>query len=1059
MGNVLKFGAGKFGASAMAVALVTMTGLSVVAQSTPAFATPPIILVAPIDLGRAAPFAVLAGASVGNTATGPVTIVRGDLGVFVASGAVTGFPPGLVNGTQHASGATAVVNAHTDLLAAYTAAAGRPSNFALAPDLLGLTLFPGVHTYAGAVANTGTVTLDGGGQANAVFIFQIGAAFSAAASSHVVLTNGTQAKNVFWQVNGAGAIGATSDFAGTMMTAAAIGVGANSLFNGRALAETGAITTNSDQFYSGPPAITITGGATVNTADNTPTISGTTTVDTPATVTVTIGAQTLPATVQSDGTWTVTAASLANAAYTVNAVATDAVGNIGTATQSMTVDITPPVVTITGGAVRVTNDPTPTVDGTTDVGAGSLVTVTINGSPLTTLVQPNGTWNVTPPLLADGSSSVVVTVHDLAGNLGSATQTLFIDMTPPVVTITGGATALTNSATPTLTGTATGGTATVSIDGQDVPGVSQVGSGWTATFPVGRAPLGGGNHYIVVTGTDAAGNTAVVTQTLSVDASLPTIAVTHGATYATNNQTPTISGTTDVNAGSIVTVTIGSGTPMSASVQANGTWNTTPSSLLAAGVYAVVATVGDTAGNIGTANQSLTIDIIAPSVTITGGASRSTADATPTIAGSSLNAVVGTSVSVSVAGQVLSTTVGAGGAWTTTAATIANGNHAVTVTITDAAGNAGNATQALTISAVAPLVTITGGATASTNDSTPIIAGTSTATSGSAVVVSVAGQVLNATVQPGGSWNVTAATIANTLLVPAVVSVTVTDLDGNVGLASQALTVDSTNATLISINGGAARSTNDDTPTISGTTDAADGRVVTVVAGGQTMTIPAFLGTWSVTAAHLADGLYTVNASVSAPGNPGASAPQALTIDTGRAGCAAARWRHDRHDRSHSGDHRQRRSSRRDGHRHGGGTDPDDHGQPGWNVVSDPADPAFSRSAHGCRDDHRSGRQSRDRRPSHHGGDSADHSSAGRTATRLHFGRTAACLRHPRRPEPGCLAGRGEAAGQWPLRASGADDRSRRFRSVDRRWSRVVERDIDRVDVRWLHHRLRMWSA
>ncbi|MBK5333253.1 MAG: DUF3494 domain-containing protein, partial [Ilumatobacteraceae bacterium] len=356
----------------MAVALVTMTGLSVVAQSTPAFATPPIILVAPIDLGRAAPFAVLAGASVGNTATGPVTIVRGDLGVFVASGAVTGFPPGLVNGTQHASGATAVVNAHTDLLAAYTAAAGRPSDFALAPDLLGLTLFPGVHTYAGAVANTGTVTLDGGGQANAVFIFQIGAAFSAAASSHVVLTNGTQAKNVFWQVNGAGAIGATSDFAGTMMTAAAIGVGANSLFNGRALAETGAITTNSDQFYSGSPAITITGGATVNTADNTPTISGTTTVDTPATVTVTIGAQTLPATVQSDGTWTVTAASLANAAYTVNAVATDAVGNIGTATQSLTVDITPPVVTITGGAVRVTNDSTPTVDGTTDVGTGSL---------------------------------------------------------------------------------------------------------------------------------------------------------------------------------------------------------------------------------------------------------------------------------------------------------------------------------------------------------------------------------------------------------------------------------------------------------------------------------------------------------------------------------------------------------------------------------------------------------------------------------------------------------------------------------------------------------------
>ena len=265
-----------------------------------------------------------------------------------AAGAVTGFPPGVVRGTQHASGATAVVNANTDLQAAYTAAANRPSNFALAPDLLGQTLSPGVHTYVGCSRQHRDRHARRRGHPDAVFIFQIGAAFSAAASSHVVLTNGTQAKNVFWQVNGAGAIGATADFAGTMMTAAAIGVGANSLFNGRALAETGAITTNSNQFYSGPPAITINGVPTVNTADNTPTISGTTTVDTPSSVSVTIGAQTLPGTVQSDGSWTVTAAILANGPYTVTAVATDAVGNIGTATQSLTVDTTPPVVTING---------------------------------------------------------------------------------------------------------------------------------------------------------------------------------------------------------------------------------------------------------------------------------------------------------------------------------------------------------------------------------------------------------------------------------------------------------------------------------------------------------------------------------------------------------------------------------------------------------------------------------------------------------------------------------------------------------------------------------------
>ena len=90
----------------------------------------------------------------------------------------------------------------------------------------------------------------------------------------------------------------------------------------------------------------------------------------------------------------------------MTAVATDVVGNIGTATQSLTVDITPPVVTINGGPVRVTNDPTPTVDGTRSR-SGSLVTVTLNGQPMTTLVQPNGTWNVTSAALAEGAVRVV----------------------------------------------------------------------------------------------------------------------------------------------------------------------------------------------------------------------------------------------------------------------------------------------------------------------------------------------------------------------------------------------------------------------------------------------------------------------------------------------------------------------------------------------------------------------------------------------------------------------------------------------------------------------------
>ena len=334
--------------SAFAVTALTVSLSVVFASSTPAHA----VAVGPIDLGRAASFAILAGDSVGNTATGPTTIVRGDLGVVAPAGAVTGFPPGLVHGIFYTSGAAPVVDAGIDLVAAYNAAAGRTSNFALAGDLIGLTLHPGVHTNVGAVANTGTVTLDGDFDPNSVFIFQVGGALSTAALSQVVLIHGTQAKNVFWQVNGAGAVGADSTFAGTLMTAAAIGIGANTVFNGRALAKTGAITTNSNQIYSVPPAVAINGGATASVADDTPTISGTAVIDTPATVTVTLGAQTLSAPVQSDGTWTVTAALTANGVYSVTAATTDAAGNIGAATQSLTIDTVLPVVTINGGSAR-----------------------------------------------------------------------------------------------------------------------------------------------------------------------------------------------------------------------------------------------------------------------------------------------------------------------------------------------------------------------------------------------------------------------------------------------------------------------------------------------------------------------------------------------------------------------------------------------------------------------------------------------------------------------------------------------------------------------------------
>ena len=123
-------------------------------------------------------------------------------------------------------------------------------------------------------------------------------------------------------------------------------------------------------------------------------------------------------------------------------------------------------MTIAGGANALTNDATPDISGTADVAPGTTVTVTLADETLTALVQGGGAWSVTAAALSDGPHRVVVSVSDAAGNPASATQTLTVDTVSPVVAIDGGATATTNDATPTITGTsdaAPGTTVTVTI--------------------------------------------------------------------------------------------------------------------------------------------------------------------------------------------------------------------------------------------------------------------------------------------------------------------------------------------------------------------------------------------------------------------------------------------------------------------------------------------------------------------------------------------------------------------------------------------------------------------
>ena len=155
--------------------------------------------IATVDLGLAEPFAVLAGMpSVTNVG---LTEITGDLGIHPAA-SVTGFPPGIVNGTIHAADSVAL-NAKTALVAAYTDAATRPVDTTDADGFLGAgeTLTAGVWNSGGFTLNlTGSLTLDAQNDPNAVWIFQATSDFITASTSTVQVINGGSPCNVFWQV-------------------------------------------------------------------------------------------------------------------------------------------------------------------------------------------------------------------------------------------------------------------------------------------------------------------------------------------------------------------------------------------------------------------------------------------------------------------------------------------------------------------------------------------------------------------------------------------------------------------------------------------------------------------------------------------------------------------------------------------------------------------------------------------------------------------------------------------------------------------------------------------
>jgi hypothetical protein len=310
----------KVAAAGGAAGVAFLAGVLLLNQS-PAYAA------TPVDLGTATPYSVLAGATVTNT--GPTTL-QGDLGVSPGT-AITGFPPGIVAGSSHAADAVAL-QAQSDVTIAYNAAAGQAPTSSVSGDLVGQTLTDGVYRSTSTLALSGQLTLDGQGNPASVFVFQVASSLVTASASSIILTNGAQACNVFWQVGSSATLGTASSFKGTVLALASITVQTNAQVEGRALARNGQVSLDTNVFTN--PACDTSTPTTTAPATLVPTVTASPTETVPAT-TVPTATSTATATTSPSGTGTATATTSPSGTGTATATATASSSQSATATPTV----------------------------------------------------------------------------------------------------------------------------------------------------------------------------------------------------------------------------------------------------------------------------------------------------------------------------------------------------------------------------------------------------------------------------------------------------------------------------------------------------------------------------------------------------------------------------------------------------------------------------------------------------------------------------------------------------------------------------------------------------
>ena len=248
-----------------------LAGTSLASNYVWTFSTSAPVGPAPINLNSAARFGILAGVGVSNNA-GFSVINNLDVGIYPGvRSSVTGFPPAtIVGGAIYASDdiappgtAAMLLQAQNDLTAAYNAAAGAtlPAPAVAPADLGGKTLAPGIYTSASSMLlQNGDLTLDAQGDPNAVWIFQVGSAFTSvgsgpfpsASGGNVILAGGAQAKNVFWQVSSSATIGDFTHFQGNVLSLSSITMNSGAVAEGRMLARNGSVVMTDTNIINKP---------------------------------------------------------------------------------------------------------------------------------------------------------------------------------------------------------------------------------------------------------------------------------------------------------------------------------------------------------------------------------------------------------------------------------------------------------------------------------------------------------------------------------------------------------------------------------------------------------------------------------------------------------------------------------------------------------------------------------------------------------------------------------------------------------------------------------------